>query len=60
MADSIAGLRPDGRLVLMGLENKPLPVHAADLIARRIRILGSQQNDREYLYEAYKSQHLAK
>jgi D-arabinose 1-dehydrogenase-like Zn-dependent alcohol dehydrogenase len=27
MAESIAGLRPDGRLVLMGLENKPLAVH---------------------------------
>ena len=52
MADSIAGLRPDGRLVLMGFENKPLPVHPVDLISRRIRILGSQQNDREYLYEA--------
>ena len=36
----------------MGLENKPLPVNPGDLIARRIRILGSQQNDREYLYEA--------
>jgi len=52
MADSIAGLRPDGLLVLMGFENKPLPVHPGDLIARRIRLLGSQQNDREYLYEA--------
>jgi dehydrogenase len=52
MADSIAGLRPDGRLVLMGLENKPLPIHPGDLIMRRIRILGSQQNSREYLYEA--------
>jgi alcohol dehydrogenase len=29
MADSIAGIRPDGRLVLMGFENKPLPVHPA-------------------------------
>ena len=27
MADSIAGLLTDGRLVLMGLENKPLPIH---------------------------------
>ena len=52
MADSIAGLRPDGRLVLMGFENKPLPVHPGDLIMQRIRILGSQQNDRQYLYEA--------
>lgn len=52
MADSIAGLRPDGRLVLMGFENKPLPVHPGDLIMRRIRVLGSQQNSREYLHEA--------
>jgi alcohol dehydrogenase len=52
MADGIAGLHPDRRLVLMGFENKPLPVHPGDLIARRIRILGSQQNDRENLYEA--------
>jgi alcohol dehydrogenase len=52
MADSIAGLRPDGRLVLMGFENKPLPIHPGDLIMRRIRVLGSQQNSREYLYEA--------
>jgi D-arabinose 1-dehydrogenase-like Zn-dependent alcohol dehydrogenase len=26
--------------------------HPGDLIMRRIRILGSQQNDREYLHEA--------
>ncbi|HZC34784.1 MAG TPA: alcohol dehydrogenase catalytic domain-containing protein, partial [Chthoniobacterales bacterium] len=52
MADSIAGLRPDGRLVLMGFENRALPVQPGDLIARRIRILGSQQNGRQYLYEA--------
>ena len=52
MADSIVGLRPDGRLVLMGFENKALPVHPGDLIARRIRVVGSQQNDRQYLYEA--------
>ena len=54
MSDSIAGLRPDGRLVLMGFENKSLAVNPADLIMRRIRILGSQQNDRQYLYEALK------
>ncbi len=52
MADSMAGLRPDGRLVLMGVENKPLPVHPVDLLVRRIRVLGSQQNSREFLYEA--------
>lgn len=52
MADAIPGLRPDGRFVLMGFEAKPLPVSPADLILRRIKIIGSQQNGREYLYEA--------
>jgi alcohol dehydrogenase len=52
MADTIQGLRPDGRLVVMGFEAKPLQVSPADLITRRIRILGSIQNGREYLYEA--------
>jgi alcohol dehydrogenase len=51
-ADTIQGLRPDGRLVVMGYEPKPLQVALGDLIMRRIRILGSQQNGREYLYEA--------
>ena len=52
MTDSLQGLRPDGRFVLMGADSKPLSIFPADLIMRRIRILGSQQNDREYLYEA--------
>ena len=54
MADAIKGLRPDGRLVVMGFEPKPLPLSIGDLIMRRIRVLGSQQNGREYLYEALK------
>jgi len=52
MANSIQGLRPDGRLVVMGVEAKPLPVSPFDLIMRRVRVLGSQQNGPEYLYEA--------
>lgn len=52
MAESIQGLRPDGRFVVMGFEPKPLPIPPADLIMRRIRIIGSQQNGPEYLYEA--------
>ena len=52
MADTIQGLRPDGRLVVMGFDPKPLQVSLADLITRRIRIIGSQQNGPEYLYEA--------
>lgn len=51
-ADSIQGLRPDGRLVPMGFDVKPLPVNPADLITRRIRVIGSQQNGPAYLYEA--------
>jgi D-arabinose 1-dehydrogenase-like Zn-dependent alcohol dehydrogenase len=52
MVDSIQGLRPDGRLVTMGFDAKPLPVSLVDLIMKRIRIIGSQQNGVEYLYEA--------
>lgn len=44
--------RPDGRFVLMGLEVKPLALSAADFIMKRIHLIGSRQNGREYLYEA--------
>lgn len=52
MADSIKGLRPDGRFVLMGFETKPLQLSPGDFIMRRIRLLGSQQNHPEFLHEA--------
>jgi alcohol dehydrogenase len=52
MADALRGLRPDGRFVLMGFDTKPLPIAPGDLISRRLQIVGSQQNGREYLYEA--------
>lgn len=52
MADTIQSLRPDGRLVVMGFDPKPLQLSLADLILRRIRVLGSQQNGPEYLWEA--------
>jgi D-arabinose 1-dehydrogenase-like Zn-dependent alcohol dehydrogenase len=52
MMDSLAGLRPDGRFVAMGFDEKPLQIALSDLIMKRIRIIGSQQNGREYLYEA--------
>lgn len=51
-ADMIQGLRPDGRLVIMGVEAKPLAVSPFDLLMKRIKIVGSQQNGREYLHEA--------
>ena len=51
-ADVIQGLRPDGRLVVMGVEAKPLAVSPMELMFKRIRIIGSAQNSREHLYEA--------
>src|ERR1700688_401219 len=51
MADSIQGLRPDGRLVTMGVDAEPLSISLMDLISKRIRIMGSQQKGPEYLYE---------
>src|SRR5262249_10646486 len=52
MNDSIQGLRPDGRLVTMGADAEPLTMSLIDLIAKRIHVIGSQQNGPEYLYEA--------
>src|ERR1700688_426096 len=52
MVDAIQGLRPDGRLVAMGADAEPLSISLMDLITKRIRIIGSQQNGPEYLYEA--------
>src|SRR5437879_12446550 len=52
MVDSIQGLRPDGRLVTMGADAEPLSVSLMDLISKRIRIIGSQQNGPEYINEA--------
>lgn len=48
---ALNGLRPDGRMVLMGLSDEPLEV-TGDIILNRSRIIGSQQNGSEYLYEA--------
>ncbi|MGA9150507.1 MAG: alcohol dehydrogenase catalytic domain-containing protein [Candidatus Nitrosopolaris sp.] len=47
----LKGLRPDGRLVLMGVSAEPLVV-TSEIIGNRSRIIGSQQNGPEYLYEA--------
>ena len=52
MVDALRGVRPDGRLVLMGFEAKPLQLNAGELLLPRVKIVGSQQNGREYLYEA--------
>ncbi|MGA7543594.1 MAG: alcohol dehydrogenase catalytic domain-containing protein [Nitrososphaeraceae archaeon] len=57
IVDSIKGLRPDGRLILMGVSatNEPLtlsPDLYKEFLFKRCRMIGSLQNDREYLYEA--------
>jgi alcohol dehydrogenase len=52
MADSVNGLRPDGRLVIMGVGGEPLPLQTGMFVGKRMRIIGSAQNGREYLYEA--------
>jgi alcohol dehydrogenase len=48
---ALKGLRPDGRMILMGVSEEPLEV-TADAIMNRSRIIGSMQNGSEYLYEA--------
>jgi alcohol dehydrogenase len=52
MADSIRGLRPDGRFIVMGADVEPLALSLLELLFKRIKIIGSQQNGPEYLYEA--------
>jgi alcohol dehydrogenase len=49
--DALKGLRPDGRVVLMGVSAEPL-VLTVEAMRNRWRILGSTQNGQEYLYEA--------
>jgi D-arabinose 1-dehydrogenase-like Zn-dependent alcohol dehydrogenase len=52
MVDSIQGLRPDGRFIVMGADAEPLSISLIELLFKRIKIIGSQQNGPEYLYEA--------
>lgn len=55
-SDALKGLRPDGRLVFMGYSGSESliiePEQVLSLFLTRGRILGSQQNSREHLYEA--------
>ena len=50
--DCLKGLRPEGRLILMGVSTTEPLVMPADLIFKRVQVVGSTQNGREYLYEA--------
>jgi D-arabinose 1-dehydrogenase-like Zn-dependent alcohol dehydrogenase len=51
VTDAIQALRPDGRLVLMGVAHEPFSVPTSIMWVRG-RILGSSQNSPEHLYEA--------
>src|SRR5207244_2692691 len=49
--DAMKALRPQGRVVLMGVSGEPLQVPMSLLFVEG-KILGSSQNDPEHLYEA--------
>ena len=49
MIDSMRGLRPDGRFVVMGADAEPLSIPLMDFLVKRIRIIGSSQNGPKYL-----------
>jgi alcohol dehydrogenase len=51
VGDALKGLRPDGRMVLMGFSGEPFMM-TSEIIGNRWRIIGSTQNGQEYLYEA--------
>lgn len=51
-ADAFAGIRPEGRMMVMGLGAAPMPLPVNALIMKRASIIGSQHNDRRHLYEA--------
>ena len=45
------GIRPDGRVVVMGASHEPLGFNMGMMLGH-VRIMGSSQNGPEYLYEA--------
>jgi dehydrogenase len=51
-ADAIKGIRPDGRIVLMGVSSTESLTVSPEILFKRARIIGSTQNDRDHLYEA--------
>ena len=50
--ECLHGMRPDGRIVIMGISEEPMTIAGGDLVNKRLHIMGSMQNDREHLYEA--------
>ena len=50
-SEAISSLRPDGRVMIMGYDTKPIQI-PPEIIINRAKIMGSTQNSPEYLYEA--------
>jgi D-arabinose 1-dehydrogenase-like Zn-dependent alcohol dehydrogenase len=50
-AEAARGVRPLGRVVVMGASNEPLGFNM-DMMLGRVSLVGSSQNGPEYLYEA--------
>jgi alcohol dehydrogenase len=51
-ADAIKGIRPDGRVILMGVSPTESLTVSPEILFKRVHIIGSTQNNREHLYEA--------
>jgi alcohol dehydrogenase len=51
-ADAIKGIRPDGRVILMGVSSTETLTLPPEILFKRVHIIGSTQNDRDHLYEA--------
>jgi alcohol dehydrogenase len=52
VTDSLKGLRPDGRIILMGISGNETLIIPEDIIYKRIQIKCSMADDRQHLYEA--------
>jgi len=50
-ADAARGMRPYGRIILMGVGPEPMN-YTPELMFKRVALIGSSQNGPEYLYEA--------
>jgi len=50
-AEAAKGMRPNGRIILMGVGPEPLGYNP-ELMFKRVALIGSSQNGPEYLYEA--------
>ena len=52
MTDSLRGLRPDGRVILMGISGNETLMVPEDVIYKKIQIKGSMASDRQHLFDA--------